>query len=353
MNRKSWFRALNTFSDNLKSAIQNLKWPGLRLIAFVLAGAGAAAQAQPSGKAYRIGYLSSASSSPISEPGTNAFRQGLRELGYVEGQDIVIEYRFAEGKPERLPDMVAQLVRLKVNVIVTRPQPPTIAAAKQATRTIPIVMMGSVVDPVEAGFVASLAKPGGNVTGLTNIDSELHGKRLGLLKEAFPKISRVAILWPEPQQKQAAKEIEIVRQAVGVRVQSEIVAGNLGLDGLKRAIAAIDRERPDALLVASSQVIVQNRASVIAFAAKNRLPSIYAHSQYVDAGGLMSYGSHFNDIQRRAATYVDKILRGANPVDLPVERPTKFEFVVNLRTAKQIGLAIPPNVLVRADKVIK
>jgi len=310
-------------------------------------------EARQSGKVYRIGYLSSASPSLINEPSIAAFRQGLRELGYIEGQDVVFEYRFAEGKPDRLPDLAAELVRLKVDVIVTRPQPPTIAAAQRATRAIPIVMLGTVVDPVEAGFVASLAKPGGNVTGLTNIDSELHGKRLGLIKEAFPKISRVGILWPEPQQKQAAKEIEIVRQSVGIQIQSEIVASGSGLDGLERAIAAIDRGRPEALLVASSQVIVENRARIIGFAANRRLPTIYAHSQYVDAGGLMSYGSHFNDLHRRGAVYVDKILKGAKPADLPVEQPTKFELVINLKAAKQIGLTIPPNVLARADKVIK
>jgi putative tryptophan/tyrosine transport system substrate-binding protein len=311
------------------------------------------AEARPSGKVYRIGYLSSASPSPINAPSIDAFRQGLRELSYVEGQDIVIEYRYADGKTERLSDLAAELVRLKVDVIVTRPQPPTIAAAQRATRTIPIVMLGTVVDPVEAGFIASLARPGGNITGLTNLDSGLHGKRLELLKEAFPKISRVALLWPEPQEKQAVKEIEAVRQAAGIQIYSAIVAGNLGLDGLERAIAAIDRERPDAVLVASSQVIVENRARVIDFTTKRRLPTMYAHSQYVDAGGLMSYGSHFNDIHRRAASYVDKILKGAKPADLPVERPTKFELIVNLKAAKQIGLTIPPNVLARADKVIR
>jgi len=319
----------------------------------VLVALSVSVEARQSGKVYRIGYLSSASPSLINEPSIAAFRQGLRELGYIEGQDVVFEYRFAEGKPDRLPDLAAELVRLKVDVIVTRPQPPTIAAAQRATRAIPIVMLGTVVDPVEAGFVASLAKPGGNVTGLTNIDSELHGKRLGLIKEAFPKISRVGILWPEPQQKQAAKEIEIVRQSVGIQIQSEIVASGSGLDGLERAIAAIDRGRPEALLVASSQVIVENRARIIGFAANRRLPTIYAHSQYVDAGGLMSYGSHFNDLHRRGAVYVDKILKGAKPADLPVEQPTKFELVINLKAAKQIGLTIPPNVLARADKVIK
>jgi putative ABC transport system substrate-binding protein len=328
---------------------------GLTHSAMLLALSSPVIAAQQSGKVYRIGYLSSASSSssPTSTSGLNAFRQGLRELGYVEGQDIFIEYRYAEGKPERLSDLAAELVRLKVNIIVARPQPPAIAAAQRATRTIPIVMLGTVVDPVEAGFIASLARPGGNITGLTNLDSGLHGKRLELLKEAFPKISRVALLWPEPQQKQAEKEIEAVRQALGIQIKSAIVPGNMGLDGLERALSAIDREPPDALLVASSQVIVGNRARVMNFVVKRRLPTIYAHRDYVDAGGLMSYGANLNELHRHAATYVDKILKGAKPAELPVEQPTKFEFIINLKTAKQIGLTIPPNVLVRADKVIK
>jgi putative ABC transport system substrate-binding protein len=323
------------------------------LLATFLLTTVAPAEARQSGKVYRIGYLSSATLSPVNAPSVDAFRQGLRELGYVEGQDIVIEYRYAEGKPERLPDLAAGLVRLKVDVIVTRPQPPAIAAAQRATRTIPIVMLGTVVDPVEAGFVVSLARPGGNITGLTNLDSDLHGKRLELLKEAFPKISRVAILWPEPQRKQAVKEIEAVRQAAGIQIHSAVVAGNLGLDGLDRVFSALGKERPDALLVAPSQIIAEHRARVIDFAAKRRLPTMYAHSQYVDAGGLMSYGAHVNDLHRRAAIYIDKILKGTKPANLPVEQPTKFEFVINLKTAKALNLTIPQSVLFRADTVIK
>jgi putative ABC transport system substrate-binding protein len=311
-------------------------------------------EARQAGKVYRIGYLSSATfSSPANTSGLNAFREGLRERGYVEGQNVVIEYRFAEGKPERLADLAAELVRLKVDVIVARPQPPTIAAAQRATQTIPIVMLGTVVDPVEAGFIASLARPRGNITGLTNLDSELHGKRLELLKEAFPKVSRVALLWPEPQQKQSEKLVEIVRHALGIQIQSVIVPGNMGLDGLDRALSAIEREMPDAILVASSQVIVANRARVMAFVVKRRLPAIYPHTDYVDAGGLMSYGANLSELHRRAATFVDKILKGTKPADLPVEQPTKFELVINLAAAKQIGLTIPPNVLARADKVIR
>jgi len=312
------------------------------------------AEAAESGKAYRIGYLSSASaSSPANDSALNAFWQGLRELGYTEGQNIFIEYRYADGRPEQLSPLAAELVRLNVDVIVARPQPPTIAAAQRATRTIPIVMLGSVVDPVEAGFVASLARPGANITGLTNLDSQLHGKRLEVIKETFPRVSRIAILWPEPQQKQAANAIEAARKALGVQIHSVFVPSNLGLDGLDRALSEIGSERPDALLVASSQVIVQYRSRVIDFAAKKRLPTMYAHSEYVIAGGLMSYGTNFNDLHHRAATYVDKILKGAKAADLPVEQPQKFEFVINLKAAKQIGLKIPPNVLARADKVMK
>jgi putative ABC transport system substrate-binding protein len=312
------------------------------------------AEAAESAKAYRIGYLSSASAaSANNDSALNAFRQGLRELGYTEGQNIFIEYRYANGRSEQLSHLAGELARLKVDVIVVRPQPPTIAAAQRATRTIPIFMLGSVVDPVEAGFVTSLANPGGNITGLTNIDSQLHGKRLEVMKEAFPRIFRVAILWPEPQQRQAANAVDAAGKALGVEIHSVIVPVNSGLAGLDRALSEIGRGRPDALLVASSQVIVQHRERVINFAANKQLPAMYAHSEYVIAGGLMSYGTNFNDLHRRAAIYVDKIIKGASAADLPVEQPRKFELIVNLKTAKQIGLTIPPTVLARADKVIR
>jgi len=272
----------------------------------------------------------------------------------------VVEYRYAELNHPRLPDLAAELVRLKVDVIVTSPDEPVIRAAQLSTRTIPIVMPGSVADPLEPTFfdkkrraplVVSLARPGGNITGLTNLASELHGKRLELLKESFPRISRVAILWPRAQQqKQTLRDIEAVRQALGIEIQS-LAAGTL--DDFERAFSEISRESPDALLVARSQVILTHRERVIGFAAKRRLPSIFAESLFVDAGGLMSYGADTQDLYRRAATYVDKILKGAKPGELPIERPMKFEFVINLKTAKQIGLTIPPQVLARADKVIK
>jgi putative ABC transport system substrate-binding protein len=330
-------------------------WLGLLLFALC-----SSAEAQQSGKVYRIGYLSSGTPSAATDPGLGAFRQRLHELGYVEGQNIVIEYRYAELNHPRLPDLVTELVHLKVDVIVTSPDEPVIRAAQLATRTIPVVMPGIVVDPLAPTFwgekrrpplVVSLARPGGNFTGLTNLASELHAKRLELLKEAFPKISRVAILWPRAQQqKQTLKDIEAVKQALGIGIQS-LAAGTL--DDFERAFSEISRESPDALLVARSQVILNRREQIIDFAIKKRLPTIFAESEFVDAGGLMSYGADTRDLYRRAATYVDKILRGANSGELPIERPTKFELVINLKTAKQIGARISPNVLARADRVIK
>ena len=329
-------------------------------LAVALLGLSPRADAQQPEKVFRIGYLSSGTSSAVSDAGLSAFRQRLQELGYVEGQNVVIEYRYGKLENERLPDLVAELVRRNVDVIVTSPDPPSIRAAQSATRTIPIVMPGTVVDPLQTEFwdkqrraplVLSLAKPSGNITGLTNLASELHGKRLELLKEAFPRISRVAILWPRAQQQaQALKDIEEVRKALNIKIQS-LATGSL--QDFERAISEISRDSPDALLVARSQVTLNNQHRIISFATQRRLPTIYAESEFVDAGGLMSYGADTRDLYRRAALYVDKILKGTKPGDLPIERPTKFEFVINLKTAKQIGLTIPPNVLARADKVIR
>ncbi len=308
-------------------------------------------EAQQAGKVPRIGYLRFGSGSPTTNQRYVAFRQRLRELGYVEGQNLVKEYRYAEGKRERLPVLAAELVRLKVDVIVVSPSRAATRAAQRATRTIPIVMAAANVDPVEAGFVVSLARPGGNITGLTQLASRLHAKRLELLKEAFPRISRVAIIWRRPDQKQAMKEVEAVGQALGIQIQSLNVGTRL--DELESAFSAISRERPDGLLVGLSAIINRHRARLAEFTAKRGLPTIYAQSRFVDAGGLMSYGVKVPDLFRRAATYVDKILRGTNPADLPVEQPTKFILVINLKTAKQLGFTIPPEVLFRADKVIK
>jgi len=254
---------------------------------------------------------------------------------------------------EQYPKVAAELVRLKVDVIVAGPAPPAIRAAKQATRTIPIVMAGAFVDPVEAGFVESLARPGGNITGITNLDSDLHPKRLELLKDAIPRFSRVAILWPAFQQKRVMKEIEAVGKALGIQIQSLVRIGGRLDEHLKSAFSAISRESPDALLVVDSLLMGRNKARIFEFTAKRRLPTMYARSRYVKAGGLMSYGANPPDMFRRTATYVDKILKGTKPADLPVVRPTKFELVINLKRAKKLGLTFPPQFLARADKVIK
>ncbi len=308
-------------------------------------------EAQQPTRVYRLGFVSS--SSRDQSPREEAFRRGLREVGYVEGKNVVIEYRYAEGKSDRLPAILAELIRLKVDVIVTSGAPPVIRAAQQATRTIPIVMPGVVVDPVMAGFVASLAKPGGNITGLTDIDSELHPKRLELLKQAFPRISRVSVLWPLPQQEQASKELDATAQALKLQIQSVVVARDSGLEGLEHGLTAIDKERPQGIVIASSQSINDHRPRIIDFTVSRRLPNVAAITSWTDAGGLMSYGANTHETSRRAATFVDKILKGANPAELPVERPTKFELAISLKTAKQIGVTIPQNVLARADRVIK
>jgi putative ABC transport system substrate-binding protein len=323
-----------------------------RTVVFGLATLILASVHQQAGKVYRVGWLRF-SPRPPTGPTHVAFRQKLHELGYVEGQNLVLEYRGSKIKPERRAEAAAELVRLKVDVIVTSPGPPAIRAAQQATRTIPIVMAGIRVDPVKAGFVASLARPGGNITGLTNLASKLHPKRLELLKEAFPRISRVAILWPQRQQKWWGKEIEAVAQALGIQIQSVAVENRLGLASLESAFSAISQKRSDGLLVATSLLIIRHNARIIEFTAKRRLPTIYSRSQFVKEGGLMSYGANLPDMFRRTATYVDKILKGTNPADLPVERPWKFDLVINLKTAKKLGLTIPPQFLARANKVIK
>ncbi|HXV79619.1 MAG TPA: ABC transporter substrate-binding protein [Candidatus Binatia bacterium] len=312
-------------------------------------------EAQQPGKVYRVGFLDFRSRSTTTDPRFVAFRQGLRELGYVEGQNIVIEYRSAKGKGELLPEATEELVRLKVDVIVMAGSPLVWNAAKKATRTIPIVMAGGTEDPVEAGVVASLAKPGGNITGLTNREVDLHGKRLELLKEAFPGISRVAIIWTLSQQKQGITEVKAAAQALGIQIQPVVVRMRTGsgLENLESAFSTISHESPDVLLLGSSALTLRHRARVVDFTAKRRLPTIYGSEIFVDEGGLMSYGGDATETYRRAATYVDKILKGKKPADLPIERGTKFELVINLKTAKQSGIIIPPNVLARADRVIR
>jgi putative ABC transport system substrate-binding protein len=319
------------------------------LLAVVLLALGVIAEAQQPKKVPRIGYLGAASPSASSER-IEAFRQGLRELGYVEGKNIVIEYRYPEGKPDRLPALAAELVRLKVDVIITS-GPSVTRAAKEATVTIPIVMTND-NDPVGNGFVASLARPGGNITGLSNLGRELSGKRLELLKEIVPRLSRVAVLGTStsPGNAQNLKEMELAAGVLAVKLQYLDV---LAPKDIETAFGAARKGRAEAILVLDSSVFGPQRTQIVGLAVKSRLPAIYHRSGFVEAGGLMSYGVSFTDMDRRAATYVDKILKGAKPADLPVEQPTKFEFIINLKAAKQIGLTIPPNVLARADKLIK
>jgi putative tryptophan/tyrosine transport system substrate-binding protein len=308
------------------------------------------AEAQQPNKVARIGFLIGASRSAISAR-TEAFQQGLRELGYVDGKNIVvIEWRSAEGKLDRLPAVAAELVRLKVDVIVTTGSSVT-RAAKEATVTIPIVMVQD-NDPVGNGFVASLARPGGNITGLSTLRPEISGKQVDLLKETVPRLSRVAVLGSSttPGTAQALKETELAAGALGVKLQNLDV---LGPKDIETAFRAAGKERADAVLVLSASVLNSHRTEIAKLAAKSRLPAIYPFPEYVEAGGLMDYGPSATDLFRRAATYVDKILKGTKPADLPVEQPIKFEFIINLKAAKQIGLTIPPNVLARADRVIK
>ena len=358
-------RFLNSCSDNLKPVlspaegskacpeqrrrIQNLKLVGLVtfIIAFVICGV--AVEAQQPARIPRIGILVAASAS-FNLPRVEAFRQRLRELGYVEGKNILIEYRYAEGKLERPPDLAAELVQLKVDVIVTAGGTATLAA-KKAGVTMPIVF-GNVGDPVGTGIVSSLARPGGNITGLSMMAPDLDGKRLELLKEAFPKVARVAFLWVpvDSRGNLALTEMEPAAKALGLKLQSLEVRVLEDFDG---AFARAKRDGAQALITFPSALVNTAQRQLLDFAAKNRLPAMYHSPEFVEAGGLMSYAPNYADLFRRAADFVDKILKGARPADLPVEQPTKFEFLVNLKTAKQIGVTIPQKVLARADKVIK
>jgi putative ABC transport system substrate-binding protein len=318
------------------------------LLAVVLAVA-VIAEAQQPKKVPRIGYLSFGSPS-VNRARIEAFRQGLRELGYVEEKNIVIEYLYVEAKPDRLPALAGELVRLKADVIVTG-GPTTTRAVKQATVTIPIVM-GFDNDPVGNGFVASLARPGGNITGLASLAPEISGKQLEFLKEIVPRLFRVAVFGnsTNPGNAQALKETELAAGAFDVQLQHLDVRERKDIE---TAFRAASKGRADAVLALNSPVLNSHRTQVADLAVKSRVPAVYAQSEYVEDGGLMVYGVSYPDLFRRAATYVDKILKGAKPAELPVEQPTKFDFMINLKAAKQIGLTIPPNVLARADKVIK
>jgi putative ABC transport system substrate-binding protein len=328
---------------------------GLSLSAILVLGgffSPVTAEAQQATKIARIGYLATnlAGTPPASH---EAFLEGLRDLGYVEGRNVVIEYRDAEGKVERLPALVAELVALKVDVIVA-PGTPAALAAKHATRTLPIVFPVA-VGPVQSGLVTSLARPGGNVTGLSALVPELVGKCLEQLTQAVPGVSRVAVLWQpggldERTEKDMLKGAEVAGRALGVRLQFVEARGPADFD---RAFSEMTRARTGALTVLTSVMFVNERRRLVDLAAKNRLPAAYAQREFVDVGGLMSYGANVANLFRRAATYVDRILKGAKPGDLPVEQPTKFELVINFKAAKALGLAIPPSVLARADQVVE
>ena len=344
MKQRSWTQGLNLYSDK---RLRGRKWAGIVAFVVTLAMCGAVARAQQPAEIPRIGILipSSASSSARVE----AFRRRLRELGYVEGKNITIEYRYAEGKLERLPDLAAELVRLRVDVIVTTG--PGILAAKKASATIPIVF-GAASDPVGSGFVSSLARPGGNITGLSSMGPDLDGKRLELLKEAFPKVARVAFLWESGSTRGnlPLTNMEAAAKPLGLKLLSLEVRS---LDDFESAFARAKRDGAQALITFPRPLINTQQRQVLDFAAKNRLPAMYATSEFVEAGGLMSYAPSYTDLFRRAADFVDKILKGTKPADIPVEQPMKFEFIVNLNTAKQIGVTIPSSVLSRADRVIK
>jgi len=321
-------------------------------IAVALALGWAVAWAQQPKKVPRIGYLSS--QEPARESArAEAIRLALRERGYIEGQNIAIEYRYTEGKLDRAPELLAELVRLKVDIIVVAGGSGNIRAAKNATKTIPIVMVGAGLDPVEAGFVKSLAQPGGNITGFTNLGGYLGGKRLELLKEVVGKVARVAVLYQANNARNMFEFKEVLpasARALGLTLQRREVSD---ADDFERVFAAINKDRPDGLHVLGGPLMNANVKRTIGFALKSRLPSVYERREDVEAGGLMFYGADEAESYQRVAYFVDRILKGAKPADLPVEQPTKVEFAINLQTAKKIGLTIPPQVLARANKLIK
>ena len=309
-------------------------------------------QAQEAKKVHRVGYLTALD--PATESSrVETIRLALRELGYIEGQNITMEYRYAERKADWLAELAAELVRLKVDIIVAAGADTVVRAAKNATKTIPIVMSGQGIDPVEAGLIESLAHPGGNVTGLTNLTGELGGKRLELLKQAVPKLARVAALYDPAalgSVRQLKEDLPVSARALGLTIRLwEVRAA----DGFEKVFAALSKEHPDGLYVLGGTLMRANEKRILAFALKSRLPAMYFTREFVDGGGLMSYGADRTDSDRRVAFFVDRILKGAKPGDLPVEQPTKFELVINLKTAKQIGVTIPQSMLYRADRVIK
>jgi putative ABC transport system substrate-binding protein len=353
MNKKHWMRGLVSSSDNPKSKacpeprrrIENLRLVGVFAIALTFIFGGAVVDAQQAGKIFCIGYLDNSTASGIAVL-FEAFRQELSKLGWIEGKNITIEHRFAEQKLERLPELAADLVRLKVDVIVTSGGP-TPLAVKGATSTIP---MTSSPDPVGEGLVASLARPGGNVTGRASLGPELNTKRLEILKDAVPRLTRVGILRQEGANTQWK---EIRRAAVALKLKLEEIVTQPEAKGLESAFKTAKQKQVGAIMTPAGRRFGAERKRIVELAVKYRLPTIYSQKEYVDEGGLMSYGGDDTDLYRRAAVYVDKILKGAKPADLPVQQATKFEFVINLNAAKQIGLTLSPEFLSRANRVIK
>jgi ABC-type uncharacterized transport system substrate-binding protein len=349
--RKAFFRIESRSENNLKS--KNPKWSGIISFLVTLAMAGAVAQAQQAGRVFRIGYLnnSTASGSAVL---VDAFRQELNKLGWIEGQNITIEYRFAEQKPERIPELAAELVRLKVDLIVVSATGPALAA-KRATTTIPIVMT-SASDPVGAGLVASLARPGGNVTGFSHLAGQLNTKRLEILKDAVPTLTRVGFLRGRRVTFSKALDLQLkeIRPAVtALKLKLEEIETQLDAKGLENAFQTARQKQLGAIMTMAARRFEDDRKRIVDLAVKYRLPAIYPQKEFVETGGLMSYGTDLADLYRRAAVYVDKILKGAKPADLPVQQATMFEFVINLKAAKQIGLTIPNRMLERPNKVIK
>jgi putative ABC transport system substrate-binding protein len=352
MNEKTYRRILIPFSGNLKSAIQNRKWVGFIALVVALTFGGAVASAQQAGKLFRIGFLDPSNASG-SAGLLETFRQELRKLGWIEGKNFTIEYRFAENKgPERSTELAADLVRLKVDLILVSGAGPA-SAAKSATTTIPIVM-ATAPDPVAAGFVASLARPGGNVTGLSSLPESLITKRLEVLKDAVPKLDRVGVLRPRGANIAGDLQLKELRPAaLALKLKLEEIETQPDPKGLESAFQTAKQKQVGAIMTIAIRPFFAERKRIVELAAKYRLPAIYPDREFADEGGLMSYGADYNDLFRKAAHYVDKILKGAKPADLPVQQATKFEFVINLKAAKKIGLTVPPDVLARANRVIK
>ena len=358
MHKHELIRLPNSSSDNLKaawwpksdSADENPKLLGLVILILALLLGSATVQAQPQNKTFKIGWLE-AGITDRNSPLWEIFKHRLAEAGYIEGKNLGFEYRSADNRLDRLPSLASDLVRLNVDVIITTATPAT-QAAKYATQAIPIVFIQLAVDPVMAGIVDSLARPGGNITGLTNIAAELAGKRLEILKETVPKLSRVAVMW-EPQNggsAQAWKDSQLPAKELGLQLYSMEVSS---ADQFEGAFKGALKARCAAVALTPMVLASSNRRQIVELAATTRLPTVYYRDSFIDSGGLMSYGADLADHFKRAAEIIEKILKGTKPADIPVEQPTKFEFIVNLKAAKQIGLTIPPNVLARADKVIK